>query len=51
MLAKQFRMNWDYEEIFKRNNIYFGDILKLEAPEQLYEQITDKTKLKKVLET
>ena len=51
VLAKQFRMNWDFEETFKRNVIYFGDLLKLEAPEQLDEQITDKTKLKKVLET
>ena len=50
-LAKNFRLNWDYEEVFKRNVIYFGDLLKLEAPEQLYEPITDKTKLKKVLET
>ncbi len=42
-------MNFDFEEIFVKEKIMFGDLLKLDAPVKLYEEIRDKTKLLKVL--
>lgn len=49
LLARNFRMNFDFEEIFVKEKIMFGDLLKLDAPVKLYEEIRDKTKLLKVL--
>lgn len=42
-------MNLDANEIFVKEKIMFGDILKLDAPVKLYEEIRDKPKLIKVL--
>ena len=49
LLLKNFRMNFDPVEIFEREKIMFGDLLKLDAPIKLYEEIRDKNKLFKVL--
>jgi dynein heavy chain len=49
LLQRSFRMNFDPEEIFVRERVMFGDLLKLDAPVKLYEEIRDKTKLLKVL--
>lgn len=46
---RNFRMQLDYEETFVREKIMFGDLLKLDAPVKLYEEIRDKGKLIKVL--
>lgn len=37
------------EEIFETEKIMFGDLLKLDAPVKLYEEIKEKSKLLKVL--
>ena len=42
-------MQMDHDEIFVREKIMFGDLLKLDAPVKLYEEIKDKVKLVKVL--
>lgn len=39
----------DHDEIFYKEKIMFGDLLKLDAPVKLYEEIRDKNKLLKVL--
>jgi dynein heavy chain len=39
----------EHDVIFVKEKIMFGDLLKLEAPIQLYEEIRDKNKLHKVL--
>lgn len=49
LMLKNFRMQIDHDEVFVREKIMFGDILKLDAPIKLYEQIVDKNKLMKVL--
>jgi dynein heavy chain len=41
--------NMEHDEIFVTNKPYFGDLLKLDAPVRLYEEIKDKAKLFKVL--
>lgn len=48
-MLRSFRMQIDHDEIFVREKIMFGDLLKLDAPVKLYEEIKDKTKLLKVL--
>jgi len=35
-------MNMDHEEVFHREKIMFGDLLKLDAPIRLYEEIKDR---------
>jgi dynein heavy chain len=42
-------MNMEHDNIFFKEKIMFGDLLKLEAPIQLYEEIKDRGKLMKVL--
>lgn len=49
LLTRNFRMQMDHDEIFVKEKIMFGDLLKLEAPIKLYEEIKDKQKLLKVL--
>lgn len=49
LLNRNFRMNMDHDEIFVREKIMFGDILKLDAPIKLYEEVKDRNKLLKVL--
>jgi dynein heavy chain len=49
LLQRNFRMQFDKEEIFVKDKVMFGDLLKLDAPIKLYEEIKDKTKLLKVL--
>jgi dynein heavy chain len=49
LLNRCFRMNMEHDVIFVKEKIMFGDLLKLDAPVRLYEEIKDKTKLQKVL--
>ena len=49
MVLKNFRFSWDHDDLFVNNTIYFGDLLKLEAPVRIYEEIKDKQKLNKIL--
>ena len=42
-------MNIEHDELFIKERVMFGDLLKLDAPVKLYEEITNKEKLKKVL--
>lgn len=44
-----FRMSFKKEEIFETEKIMFGDLLKLDNPIKLYEEIKEKLKLKKML--
>lgn len=39
LLQRNFRMNLDHGETFVKNKIMFGDLLKLDAPVRLYEEI------------
>ena len=49
LMVRNFRIQVDHDEIFVREKIMFGDVLKLDAPIKLYEEIKDKAKLFKVL--
>jgi dynein heavy chain, axonemal len=49
LLTSNFRANPDKNELFVESRIMFGDLLKLDAPVQLYECIMDKKKLLKTL--
>jgi dynein heavy chain len=49
LISKNFRMNMEHDIVFVKEKIMFGDILKLDAPIKLYEEIRDKNKLHKVL--
>ena len=49
LITRNFRMNFEHDDIFVRDKIMFGDLLKLDAPIKLYEEIKDKNKLHKVL--
>jgi dynein heavy chain len=44
-----FRTAVEEDEMFGTSKVMFGDLLKLEAPVQLYEEIKDQNKLKKIL--
>ena len=52
ILNRSFRgaMKVNYEELFEKNKIYFGDLLGLDDDERFYVEITDKNKLLKVLD-
>ena len=52
ILNRSFRgvMKVNYEELFEKNKIYFGDLLGLDDDERFYVEITDKGKLLKVLD-
>jgi dynein heavy chain len=45
LLNRCFRMNMEHDVIFVKEKIMFGDLLKLDAPVRLYEEIKDKNKL------
>jgi dynein heavy chain, axonemal len=49
LMVRNFRIQMDHDEIFVREKIMFGNILKLDAPVKYYEEIKDKNKLMKVL--
>ena len=49
LIQRNFRMSMNAEEIFETEKIMFGDVLKLDAPVKLYEEIKEKSKLLKVL--
>jgi dynein heavy chain len=49
LLNRCFRINFEHDTIFVKEKIMFGDLLKLDAPIKLYEEIKDKNKLNKVL--
>jgi len=49
LLNRCFRINIEHDTIFVKEKIMFGDLLKLDAPIKLYEEIKDKNKLNKVL--
>ena len=48
--GKYIKSSWEYEDVFEKGKIYWGDTLKLDAPVRLYEEIKDTAKLRKVLE-
>ena len=49
LISRNFRMSFEHDDIFVKDKIMFGDLLKLDAPIKLYEEIKDKNKLHKVL--
>ena len=49
LLNRCFRINIEHDTIFVKDKIMFGDLLKLDAPIRLYEEIKDKNKLNKIL--
>lgn len=49
LMVRNYRMQIDHDEVFVREKIMFGNLLKLDAPVKLYEEIKDKAKLLKVL--
>lgn len=49
LISKNFRMNMDHAIVFGSDKIMFGDLLKLDAPIRLFEEIKDKNKLMKTL--
>jgi dynein heavy chain, axonemal len=49
LLNRNFRMNMEHDVIFGSEKIKFGDLLKLDAPIRLYEEIRDNNKLMKTL--
>ena len=51
MMSKNFKNALDKEELFVTNKLKFGDLLKLDSPTQLYEEIKDINKLIKSLDT
>ena len=51
LIKTKFKINWNKEDIFEgKNTIIFSMLLRLEAEEKIYEEISDKNKLFKVLE-
>jgi len=48
--GKYLKTQWEYEDVFEKSHIYWGDTLKLDAPVKLYEEIKDIVKLRKVLD-
>ena len=51
MMSKNFKNALDKEELFVTNKLKFGDLLKLDSPTQLYEEVKDINKLIKSLDT
>lgn len=49
LLNRSFRVQFEKQEIFYTDKIMWGDLLKLDAPVKLYEQINDKAKLVKTI--
>lgn len=49
LISRNFRMSMEHDTVFVNEKIMFGDLLKLDAPIKLYEEIKDKNKLQKVL--
>ena len=49
LMVRNFRMQIDHDEVFVKEKIMYGSLLKLDAPVKLYEEIKDKAKLMKVL--
>lgn len=49
LLNSQFRTKFEYDELFVNDKPMWGDLLKLDAPVKLYEEIKDRAKLFKVL--
>lgn len=49
LMQRNFRINIEHDEVFVKDKIMFGNLLKLDAPVKLYEEIKDKSKLTKVL--
>lgn len=49
LVQRGFRLNIEHDDLFIKERVMFGDLLKLDAPVKLYEEITNKDKLKKVL--
>lgn len=50
LVNSQFRIRVEKSELFSETPIMWGDLLKLDAPVRLYEEIKDKSKLFKQLE-
>jgi dynein heavy chain len=49
LISRNFRMSMEHDVVFVHEKIMFGDLLKLDAPIRLYEEIKDKNKMHKVL--
>jgi len=51
LIKSKFKVNWKPEDIFSgKNQIIFSMVLRLDSEDKLYEEITDKNKLFKMLE-
>ena len=50
LVNSQFRIRVEKNELFYDTTIMWGDLLKLDAPVRLYEEISNKSKLTKQLE-
>ncbi len=48
--SKFLKTTWEYEELFEKSRIIWGDILKLDSPIKFYEEIREMAKLRKMLE-
>ena len=51
LLQRHFKNAMEKDELFVNNKLKFGDLLKLDAPQQLYEEIKDINKLIKQLDS
>ena len=51
ILIKMFKLNWKFDKVFGKDKLLFGDLLKLDAPVKLYEEMKDKAKLTKMLDS
>ena len=50
LIQRRFGSRWNGEDIFGKNRILFGDLLRLDSATKDYEDIKDQVKLIKVLE-
>ena len=50
LLKTKFKVNWKEDEVFGKSQTIFSMLLRIDAEEKLYEEITDKNKLFKMLE-
>jgi len=50
ILLRTFKLNWKIDKVIGKEKPVFGDLLKLEAPQQPYEEIKDHSKLVKMLD-
>lgn len=51
ILLRTFKVSWKYEKVFGKERPVFGDLMRLDEPQKLYEEIRDRNKLIKVLDS